>query len=196
MARRPSLKPKLNQIRTWVGEGVTDIWIAHQLESTPAEVADFRRKHGLLRADEAPAPAPRARRAAAPKTAAPRKAAAPRKTAAPRTPAPAEDGDGETAEAPAEGAEPAKRRRRGRRGGRGRGRGRSAIAATIEHGPDGVVIRIDAEVLESPAYREHWTAIAAGEVAITPTGIAIAPSSAAEDGETGADDAAAEDDES
>ena len=56
MARAPSLKPQLNQIRTWVGEGVTDIWIAHQLEVTPAQIADFRRKQGLLRPDEAPAP--------------------------------------------------------------------------------------------------------------------------------------------
>jgi hypothetical protein len=50
MARRSaSLKPHLNQIRTWVAEGVTDIWIAHQLESTPASIAAFRRRHGLTR---------------------------------------------------------------------------------------------------------------------------------------------------
>ena len=66
MARRPSLKPQLNQIRTWVGEGVTDIWIAHQLDRTPAEVADFRRKYGLVRPGE-PAPAAKAPRAAAKK---------------------------------------------------------------------------------------------------------------------------------
>ena len=47
MARAPSLKPQLNQIRTWVAEGVTDIWIAHQLGVTPAQIADFRRKHAV-----------------------------------------------------------------------------------------------------------------------------------------------------
>ena len=64
MARRPSLKPQLNQIRTWVGEGVTDIWIAHQLDRTPAEIADFRRKQGLQRpGEEAPPPKAPARAA-------------------------------------------------------------------------------------------------------------------------------------
>ena len=182
MARRPSLKPQLNQIRTWVGEGVTDIWIAHQLASTPAEVAAFRRKHGLLRPDEAAAaPAPRARRAAAAKPASTPKAkpatrAAAKPAAAPAA-ADAPAADGETAD----GAEPSKRRRRGRRGGRGRGRGRGAIGAALAHDEDALVIRIDAAVLESAAYREHWASVAAGTVTITATGIAIAPATDADD---------------
>ncbi len=50
MARsRVSLKPQLNQIRTWLAEGATDIWIAHQLGSTPASIASFRRANGLIR---------------------------------------------------------------------------------------------------------------------------------------------------
>ena len=43
MARR-SLKPQLNQIRTWVRQGRTDAWIAHQLQ-----VAVRVQKHGKLR---------------------------------------------------------------------------------------------------------------------------------------------------
>ena len=153
MARRPSLKPQLNQIRTWVGEGVTDIWIAHQLDRTPVEIADFRRQQGLLRpGEEAPAPK---RRAAKPKA-----APAPKPKAA-------------EAEAPSE-DEPAKKRRRGRRGGRGRGKGKAAIAATLTHTETGVVITIDAAVLESEAYREYWAEAAAANVTVTADGIAIA----------------------
>ena len=55
--RNASLKPQLNQIRTWVQEGATDIWIAHKLGSTPASISRFRRQHDLRRSDEAPGPA-------------------------------------------------------------------------------------------------------------------------------------------
>jgi len=196
MARAPSLKPQLNQIRTWVAEGVTDIWIAHQLGVTPAQIADFRRKQGLLRPDETPAPAkPRAPRAAAE----PRAAAKPRTPRAPKVEPAAEseastsdesDGTGSTDE---DGAP--KRRRRGRRGGRGRGKSRAqTIPATIEHSEEGVVIRIDAAILASEAYREHWAEAAAGGITVTAEGIAlsaVAPAGAADQSD---DDAAADDD--
>ena len=55
--RNASLKPQLNQIRAWVQEGATDIWIAHKLGSTPASISRFRRQHDLRRSDEAPGPA-------------------------------------------------------------------------------------------------------------------------------------------
>jgi hypothetical protein len=55
--RNASLKPQLNQIRAWVQEGATDIWIAHKLGSTPASISRFRRQHDLHRSDEAPGPA-------------------------------------------------------------------------------------------------------------------------------------------
>jgi len=41
MARR-SLKPQLNQIRTWVRQGRTDAWIAHQLEVSVKDVDAFK----------------------------------------------------------------------------------------------------------------------------------------------------------
>src|SRR3954469_21053198 len=50
MARR-SLKPQLNQIRTWVRQGRTDAWIAHQLEVSVREIDAFKREHELVPAD-------------------------------------------------------------------------------------------------------------------------------------------------
>ncbi|HKG25125.1 MAG TPA: hypothetical protein VKB09_05710, partial [Thermomicrobiales bacterium] len=50
MARR-SLKPQLNQIRTWVRQGRTDAWIAHQLEVSVREIDTFKREHDLVPAD-------------------------------------------------------------------------------------------------------------------------------------------------
>ena len=176
MARRnSSLKPQLNQIRTWVAEGVTDIWIAHQLETTPAEVSAFRRQQGLLRPDEAAAApaAPKPRRARASTTGTPR-ARAPKIAAEEVSPAES-DPDDAPAEATADGEAPAKRRRRGRRGGRGRGRSKvETIAATFERDDQGVTIRIDAAVLELNIFREHWLELESGVITVTADGITLA----------------------
>ena len=56
MARR-SLRPHLNQIRSWVRQGRTDAWIAHQLEVSVGDIRSFKRDHDL-----APAEADRLRR--------------------------------------------------------------------------------------------------------------------------------------
>src|SRR3954454_24927079 len=55
MARR-SLKPQLNQIRTWVRQGRTDAWIAHQLEVSVKDVDAFKREHALVPGDPADTP--------------------------------------------------------------------------------------------------------------------------------------------
>ncbi len=181
MARRASLKPQLNQIRTWVGEGVTDIWIAHQLETTPAQVAAFRRQQGLLRPDETPAPTQSA--AATPKPRAPR---APRAKPAPKAEAPP-DADEPPTGADATDETAPKRRRRGRRGGRGRSKRPTPIVATIETTADGVLIRIDAALLETADFAEHWAERTEASVTISAAAIAIearaddAPESAATD---------------
>src|SRR3954469_11157846 len=47
MARR-SLKPQLNQIRTWVHQGRTNAWIAHQLEVSVRDIDAFKREHELV----------------------------------------------------------------------------------------------------------------------------------------------------
>src|SRR5690242_20626863 len=46
MSRR-SLRPQPNQIRTWVRQGRTDAWIAHQLEATVQQIQAFKREQGL-----------------------------------------------------------------------------------------------------------------------------------------------------
>ena len=39
--------PQLNQIRTWVRQGRTDAWIAHQLEVTVQQIEAFKRENDL-----------------------------------------------------------------------------------------------------------------------------------------------------
>src|SRR5881227_2468885 len=51
MARR-SLKPQLNQIRTWVHQGRTNAWIAHQLEVSVRDIDAFKREHELVHAEQ------------------------------------------------------------------------------------------------------------------------------------------------
>ena len=51
MARR-SLRPHLNQIRTWVRQGRTDAWIAHQLDVTVQQIEAFKREQGLAPDEE------------------------------------------------------------------------------------------------------------------------------------------------
>jgi hypothetical protein len=46
LARR-SLRPHLNQIRSWVRQGRTDAWIAHQLEVTVQQIQSFKRENEL-----------------------------------------------------------------------------------------------------------------------------------------------------
>src|SRR3712207_5842051 len=46
MSRR-SLRPQLNQIRTWVRQGRTDAWIAHTLQVTVQQLQAFKREQGL-----------------------------------------------------------------------------------------------------------------------------------------------------
>ena len=44
---KKSLRPNLNQIRTWAQQGRTDAWIAHQLETSVEELQTFKRENGL-----------------------------------------------------------------------------------------------------------------------------------------------------
>jgi len=186
MARRnASLKPHLNQIRTWVGEGVTDIWIAHQLGSTPASIAAFRRQHGLTRSGADAAPIEPAVAAAGVATAAP---LGDQETAGEAAePAPeaeiAEDEDAADEvgdEAGDDAGGPAKRRRRGRRGGRGRGRGRKAPTARVEHADGEVVVRIDAAALAGAA-AEAWAQAESATVTVTEAGLQLVPEAPAAD---------------
>ena len=52
-AQRATLKPYLAEIREWVAQGYTDVWIAHTLNSTPSSISSFRSENGILRRDVA-----------------------------------------------------------------------------------------------------------------------------------------------
>ena len=169
MARR-SLKPQLNQIRTWVRQGRTDAWIAHQLEVSVKDISAFKREHELEPGEaaggetdlfgpriEEEEPDLRAEDEAL--------VAAALEAAEQEEPEEGDSGDGEgEGESDADGdaggngdaeAKP-RRRRRGRRGGRGRGRARKSLDGTFDHGEDGYGLWLDPAVQDDPVYAEHW----------------------------------------
>jgi hypothetical protein len=51
---RKSLRPHLNQIRSWVRQGRTDAWIAHQLEVSVRDIEQFKRMNELVGEDAPP----------------------------------------------------------------------------------------------------------------------------------------------
>lgn len=173
--QKATLKPYLEEIRQWVAEGRTDIWIAHALNSTPASISAFRSANGILRRElaaerlGAAVPPPIAppdappeelqvkprRRSRAKKTPEPTplsaaaEAAAGPQTTPPPVPvvAAASSDDGPT---PA----PAKRRRRG-----GRGRNKKpqqGFEATLDTGDEGYGFWLDGAVKDDPVFAEHW----------------------------------------
>jgi hypothetical protein len=152
MARR-SLKPQLNQIRSWVQQGRTDAWIAHQLDVSVGELVGFKREHELAPPD------PEDDRDAAPGAAAEDEqdlraqdealiAAALDAEPEDDEPAGDDDADGEAGERP--------KRRRGRRGGRTRRGRRRALEGTFDHGEEGYGLWLDPAVQDDPVYAEHW----------------------------------------
>jgi hypothetical protein len=159
MARR-SLKPQLNQIRTWVHQGRTNAWIAHQLEVSVRDIDAFKREHELVPAEQLEDAAddpfsPRVEeepdlRAEDDALVAAALDAEPEE--------PEEDEAAASADGDAEGDEKP-RRRRGRRGGRGRrtGRGRGRpLEGTFDHGDEGYGLWLDPAVQDDPVYAEHW----------------------------------------
>ena len=176
MARK-SLRPQLNQIRTWVRQGRTDAWIAHQLEVTAAQLRDFRRRHGLtadgedtadidLRDEieaEIEAELEVAGRDEEMEEAG--EADEADEKAAPEEPS--DEGDAEE--------KPRRRRRRRRRGGRGRGKARAAgLEATFDHGEkEGYGLWLDPAVKDDPVYAEHWAGHRALKVTIEPDRIVL-----------------------
>jgi hypothetical protein len=166
MARR-SLRPHLNQIRTWVQQGRTDAWIAHQLEVTVQQIDAFKRENELvpgasvdggpaadfddeidLRAQDDELIAAELERAEAERLAREAEEAEQKAAEAAERAARGEDEE-ESEEAP---------RRRGRRGGRGRGRKKSTgpLEGTFDHGEEGYGLWLDPEVADNPTYAEHW----------------------------------------
>jgi membrane protein involved in colicin uptake len=188
MARR-SLRPHLNQIRTWVRQGRTDAWVAHQLEVTGPEIAEFKEKNGLTAAspdDPAGAVAPEdvdlraeddaqiaaeleaaeaERKAEAERLAAEEAAAEEQRKAdaAKRAAEAAERGDGDD-EGDDEDGRPRRRRRGSRR--RRSGAGANAFEGTFDHGDEGYGLWLDPAVADSPVYAEHWAGHRPVEVTI------------------------------
>ena len=144
MARR-SLKPQLNQIRTWVRQGRTDAWIAHQLEVTVKDVVSFKREHELVPGETAAAQdGPFGHVEDEPDLRAEDDALV------------AAELDAEPDEKPEEDEDDDKPRRRGRRGGRRRRTGARALEGTFDHGEEGYGLWLDPAVEDDALYAEHW----------------------------------------
>lgn len=158
MARR-SLRPQLNQIRSWVRQGRTDAWIAHQLEVTTQQIAAFKRENRLsaedleanggvdfddeidLRAEDDALIAAELEAAEKERQ---RAEAAKRKSR-------------KQADDEADGDEDERPRRRGRRGERGRRKARSGtLEGTFDHGEEGYGLWLDPAIQDDPIYAEHW----------------------------------------
>lgn len=194
MARR-SLRPQLNQIRTWVRQGRTDAWIAHQLEATVQQITAFKAENDLteatpddlpaspvgdvdLRAEDEAAIAKaleeeakrRAEEAAKAEAEAKAKAEAEAKAKAEAGDSADEDQDEDDDES----AAGSRRRRRGRRGGRGRKAGDpSAFEGTFDHGDEGYGLWLDPAVADSGVYAEHWAGHRPVEVVVEADQIVI-----------------------
>jgi hypothetical protein len=157
LARR-SLKPQLNQIRTWVREGRTDAWIAHRLEVSVSEIRSFKREHEL-----APGDADGDGGATGPTEETDLRAeddalVAAALEAEEDAVEPADTDEEEAAEEEAEedSDEKPRRRRRGRRGGRRRTGRRRELEGTFDHGEEGYGLWLDPAVADDPVYAEHW----------------------------------------
>jgi hypothetical protein len=166
MSRR-SLRPQLNQIRSWVHQGRTDAWIAHQLEVSASELREFRRQHDLSPDDGSEAVTDVDLRD---------EIEAEIEAAAAEEEKLAEEEAGESAaeggsdaggdETESDGGEAEGRPRRRRRGRRGR---RSApdnrLEGTFDHGDEGYGLWLDPAVQDLDAYRDNW----AGQREVTVT---------------------------
>jgi hypothetical protein len=192
MARR-SLRPQLNQIRTWVRQGRTDAWIAHQLEVTTQQIAAFKRENDLvpgeadtdlaapgadyddeidLRAEDDAQIAAELEAAQAAKAKAEAEAAEARakedavRARARRRSIPVDDDeDAEDGEKPG--------RRRGRRGGRRRKVRTGPLEGTFDHGDEGYGLWLDPAVQDDPVYAEHWAGHRPVEITIEEDQIVI-----------------------
>ena len=185
MARR-SLKPQLNQIRTWVRQGRTDAWIAHQLGVTVKDIDAFKREHALVAGDGANGDTGAA--GASDDDLDLRAEDDALVAAALEEEADADD-DTDEGEDDEEGDDRPKRRRRGRRGGRGRRRAK-ALEGTFDHGEEGYGLWLDPAIQDDPVYAEHWAGHRPVAVAVEPDRIVIrrlGEEASSEDG--GGDDA-------
>ena len=167
MARR-SLKPQLNQIRTWVRQGRTDAWIAHQLQVAVRDIDAFKREHGL---------SPEGEEDASFTDELDLRAEDDALIAAELDAEPEDEGDDEDEEGDkaAEGGDSGDRprRRRGRRGGRGRRRRPKTLEGSFDHGEEGYGLWLDPSIQEDSVYAEHWAGHRPVTVSVEPDRIVI-----------------------
>jgi hypothetical protein len=178
LARR-SLKPQLNQIRTWVRQGRTDAWIAHQLEVSVGDIRSFKREHELVPdngdgGDEGYAPGaatdePDLRAEDDALVAAALEAEQEEDEEEEEE----EEEEDEEEEEGAEDEDRPKRRRRGRRGGRGRRRRPRQLEGTFDHGDEGYGLWLDPAIQDDPVYAEHWAGHRPVTVTVEPERIVI-----------------------
>jgi len=168
MARR-SLKPQLNQIRTWVRQGRTDAWIAHQLQVAVRDIDAFKREHGL---------APEGEEETSFSDDMDLRAEDDALIAAELDAEPEDDEDepeeGESGKDDnGGGSEDRPRRRRGRRGGRGRRRRPKTLDGSFDHGEEGYGLWLDPSIQEDSVYAEHWAGHRPVTVSVEPDRIVI-----------------------
>ncbi len=175
---RKSLRPHLNQIRTWVRQGRTDAWVAHQLEVTVRDIEQFKRQNELVSDDELPDgttapdyPEEIDLRAEDDALIAAELEAAEAEAERARAEAEAAGDDSEDEEESAT----TRTRSRSRRGGRGRSatarsrsssRGAAPLEGTFEHGEEGYGLWLDPAIQENAIYAEHWAGHRPVEVAV------------------------------
>jgi hypothetical protein len=179
LARR-SLKPQLNQIRTWVRQGRTDAWIAHQLDVSVGDIRSFKREHELVPGepagdgDEGIVDEELDLRAEDDALVA--AALEAEQEAAEEEPDEEESDDpddsGESDDSEDDDDKP-KRRRRGRRGGRGRRRKQQPLEGTFDHGDEGYGLWLDPTIQDDPVYAEHWAGHRPVTVTVEPERIVI-----------------------
>jgi hypothetical protein len=187
LARR-SLKPQLNQIRTWVRQGRTDAWIAHQLEVSVGDIRAFKHEHDLAPADAAGDGDGEAFGAGADggEEQDLRAEDDALVAAALEAELQAEEEEAEEDEEEGEGdqgEDRPRRRRRGRRGGRGRRRRPKGLEGTFDHGDEGYGLWLDPAVQDDPVYAEHWAGHRPVTVTVEPDRIVISRAGEEEDGD-------------
>jgi hypothetical protein len=181
LARRP-LKPQLNQIRTWVRQGRTDAWIAHQLEVSVGDIRGFKREHALAPAEAAEGDGEPAGPGADVEEQDLRAEDDALVAAALEAELEAEEDEAEEEETDEdEDEDRPRRRRRGRRGGRGRRRRPRELEGTFDHGEEGYGLWLDPAIQDDPVYAEHWAGHRPVIVSVEPDRIVI--SRAGEDGD-------------
>jgi hypothetical protein len=161
---RRSLRPHLNQIRTWVRQGRTDAWVAHQLDVTVRDIDQFKRQNELVGNGEALDGATTTSYPEEIDLRAEDDALIAAELEAAEIEAERTKAEADIAEEPEDGDEDAPRpRRRSRRGGRGRkpsaaraAAGEEALEGTFDHGEEGYGLWLDPAIQDNPIYAEHW----------------------------------------